>query len=42
MDLSLDAFQDVFCYQHYTLEYGIASAEFEISWYRQLLKKMEK
>lgn len=42
MDLSLDALQDVFCYQHYTLEYGIASAEFEISWYRQLLKKMEK
>lgn len=29
-------------FQGYTLQYGIAAAEFEISWYRQLLKKLEE
>ena len=29
-------------FQGYTLQYGIAAAEFEISRYRQLLKKLEE
>ncbi|MCM1988885.1 PadR family transcriptional regulator [Oceanirhabdus seepicola] len=33
--------QDVFIYQGYTLEYGIDSAEFEIEWYKKLIRKME-
>ena len=41
MDLKPKELQDIFCYQQYTLEYGIASAEFEIDWYTKLLKKME-
>lgn len=28
-------------FQEYTVDYGIATAEFEISWYNELLKKME-
>lgn len=29
-------------FQGYTLAYGIAAAEFEISWYRQLLEELEE
>lgn len=29
-------------FQGYTIEYGIAAAEFEISWYSQLLRKLEE
>lgn len=29
-------------FQGYTIEYGIAAAEFEIGWYSQLLRKLEE
>lgn len=29
-------------FQGYTIEYGIAAADFEISWYSQLLQKLEE
>ena len=29
-------------FQGYTIEYGTAAAEFEISWYSQLLRKLEE
>ena len=28
-------------FQKYTIEYGIAAAEFEISWYSRLLRELE-
>lgn len=34
--------EQVLRFQGYTIEYGIAAAEFEISWYRQLLQKLEE
>ena len=34
--------QQVLRFQGYTLDYGIAAAEFEISWYRHLLVELEE
>ena len=42
MDLQFENLQEVFCYQSYTLKYGIDSAQFEIDWYTKLLNEMEK
>jgi DNA-binding PadR family transcriptional regulator len=40
-DTEDELLKDVTIYQGYTLEYGIDSAEFEIEWYKKLLRKME-
>ena len=37
-----DKLYDVLKFQSYTIEYGLAAAEFEHNWYSQLLKKIEK
>lgn len=34
--------QEVLRFQGYTIDYGIAAAEFEINWYRRLLNKLEE
>lgn len=34
--------ESVFRFQEYTLEYGIAAAQFQQNWYRQLLCKWEE
>lgn len=34
--------QEVLVFQEYTLNYGIAAAEFEFDWYTRLLKEMEE
>lgn len=41
MELKPDSLHEIFCYQYYTLEYGIDSVVFEIGWYKKLLSKME-
>ena len=33
--------EDIFRFQGYTIDYGIAAADFEMGWYANLLKKME-
>lgn len=35
-------FLQVLEFQNYTIDYGIAAAEFELDWYRRLRKKMEE
>lgn len=34
--------KDIITFQEYTVNYGIAAAEFEFDWYTRLLKEMEE